>query len=169
MSLLPVLSKPDISRTRCMKRSYKQLINRIKMVDSFRKGRKLLIKVRFNLSNYGIIEAGVTQGAVLSPQLYSIYTTDIPRRDNIILVQWAEDTAIGTQSLRVNTAINRLQGAAEKIIEWCYQWRIAINKDKSLALIGQGRRYSSAETTYWIFSWKRDQWPGFPALPLTTD
>jgi hypothetical protein len=42
--------------------------------------------------------AGLPQGAILSPILFTLYTADIPRLPQVQLALFANDTALFTQS-----------------------------------------------------------------------
>jgi hypothetical protein len=57
------------------------------------------------------ISAGLPQGAVLSPLSFNLYTADSPRLCHSQLAMFADDTALYTQSWRVDTITNRLSTA----------------------------------------------------------
>ena len=47
--------------------------------------------------SYFEIKAGVPQGSILAPLMYSVYTADIPLRPHTALSAFADDKAITTQ------------------------------------------------------------------------
>ena len=66
----------------------------VKLIRCYLHRRKLRVKVANHLSTYWTIEAGVPQGSVLSPHLFTIYTADLPRTNTTFLALYADDTAI---------------------------------------------------------------------------
>ncbi|KXZ75606.1 hypothetical protein TcasGA2_TC035039 [Tribolium castaneum] len=55
----------------------------VQMVRSFLDGRRFQVRINNSVSDPQDLEAGVPQGSVLSPLLYSIFTHDIPKTDHI--------------------------------------------------------------------------------------
>ena len=91
--------------------------------------------VRFGGENSEIkpILAGVPQGSVLGPILYSIYTADMPTlADRSLLVAtYADDTAILSTSASSSSASSLLQTQLDELEKWLDNWNIVVNKDKS--------------------------------------
>ncbi|KAJ8911291.1 hypothetical protein NQ315_015294 [Exocentrus adspersus] len=86
-------------------------------------------------STYRDLEAGVPQGTVLSPHLFNIYTSDLPRTDRTSMSLYADDTVLAAQSTEAATAGRYLQRAIDELEEWCNRWKVAINADKSTGII----------------------------------
>ncbi|KAJ8913997.1 hypothetical protein NQ315_012020 [Exocentrus adspersus] len=86
-------------------------------------------------STYRDLEAGVPQGTVLSPHLFNIYTSDLPRTDRTSMSLYADDTVLAAQSTEAATAGRYLQRATDELEEWCNRWKVAINADKSTGII----------------------------------
>lgn len=104
----------------------------IKLTHSFLKNRTFSIKSIINTSTIRSINAGVPQGAVLSPTLYNLFTADIPIHfPNTQILTFADDTAIITTSKSYNRTINYLQNTINEITQWTNQSRLQINPDKS--------------------------------------
>lgn len=80
----------------------------VKRLDGYMRGRKLQVKVEYKTSTKKAIEAGVHQGTMLSPQLFSIYTLDIPKTKNINLSPYANATAIAARSVKLDMATRYL-------------------------------------------------------------
>lgn len=112
------------------------------LLKSYLSERKFQIKAGHILSRIGITEAGVPQGAVLSPLLYTIYTADIPKTPNTTMSLYADDTAIAASSTSARTVSRLLQEAATEIQEWCVKWKIKINAEKSQAVLFKKRRHT---------------------------
>lgn len=75
--------------------------------------------------------AGVPQGSVLAPLLYTLYTADIPVTENSFIGTFAEDTAIMTTNKSQSEAVKQLQHALDKINQWTIDWKIKLNETKS--------------------------------------
>ncbi|KAJ8911161.1 hypothetical protein NQ315_013015, partial [Exocentrus adspersus] len=97
--------------------------------------RKARVKVEGEKSTYRDLEAGVPQGTVLSPHLFNIYTSDLPRTDRTSMSLYADDTVLAAQSTEAAMAGMYLQRATDELEEWCNRWKVAINADKSTGII----------------------------------
>ena len=86
------------------------------------------------------IRAGVPQGAVLSPLLYSLYTADVPITDRCFAATYADDTAFFTVSQRLNLCHSYLQEQLNAYQQWATRWRLQINAEKSVAVLYSKRR-----------------------------
>jgi hypothetical protein len=90
--------------------------------------RSFRAKIRDTSSTPHPIEAGVPQGSVLSPLLYSVFTADIPKTTRTTLAMYADDTAIITRSKQPRTATGYLQEAVDALEDWFRLWRIDVNR-----------------------------------------
>ena len=90
----------------------------LKILRSFLKDRKFVVKIGTDVSSTKTISTGVPQGAVLSPSLYNLYCSDIPTDDNSTIAQFADDTSILSQNHSLETAINNLQQSLNNCINW---------------------------------------------------
>jgi len=112
----------------------------IKITDSFLQGRTFQIKIDQSRSTTRNTEAGVPQGAVLSPTLFSIYVADLPNFPGVEVAQFADDTLIMATSRAEALVHNRLQGYLDVLEGWTKKWRIKINAEKSTAVLFTRRR-----------------------------
>jgi hypothetical protein len=69
-------------------------INLVKLIISFFSQRKFRVSVEHELSTPRDIQAGVPQGSLLSPTLYSLSITDAPQKPGVYLGLFADDTYI---------------------------------------------------------------------------
>jgi retron-type reverse transcriptase len=81
-------------------------------------------------------QAGVPQGSVLSPTLYSIhvYINDTPRTPDVYLGLFADDTCIYATDRKEGYVLRKLQRGLSAIETWCERWNIKINEDKTQAI-----------------------------------
>jgi reverse transcriptase-like protein/endonuclease/exonuclease/phosphatase family protein len=114
--------------------------NLLKLIKSYLSRRKIKVRVNSHLSTSRTLEAGVPQGAVLSPHLFSIFTHDIPSYPRTTLALYADDTAIATSSRSPVLVTRRLQEATDNLVEYCTTWKIQINPQKTQAILFRRRR-----------------------------
>lgn len=106
----------------------------VHIIRDYLSNRTFRYRVEGALSSPHPIRAGVPQGSVLSPLLFSLYTSDIPRSPPTQLALFADDTALycSTRSHRLLTKF--LQRAANSLGDWFRKWRIEVNPEKSTAV-----------------------------------
>jgi hypothetical protein len=81
----------------------------IKLISSFLSNRKFRISVEGEMSTPREIQAGVPQGSVLSPTLYSFYINDAPQNPGVYLALFADDTCIYCTDRKVGYVLRKLQ------------------------------------------------------------
>nr|CAH7757711.1 unnamed protein product [Callosobruchus chinensis] len=106
----------------------------LKLLKSYLEGRKFRIKINNTLSTLRPIKAGVPQGSVLGPILYSLFIHDVPCSRNCEVYLYADDTAIVAQSRSGDLVHVGLQLAADEVLEWADRWLIKINHSKTQAI-----------------------------------
>lgn len=77
------------------------------------------------------IKAGIPQGCVLGPILYTIFPADIPVSDNITIATYADDTAVLACSNCPTEASYHIQAYLYLLEKWLSRWNIEVNSDKS--------------------------------------
>jgi len=126
----------------------------IKLMKSYLTNRYFSVKIGNTRSSRRRITAGVPQGALLSPFLFSIYTADMPRMDKdaaTTVALYADDTAVLVRHKSAEHAIARLQEAVDKLEQWFRDWRIEVNAAKSTAVLFSKRRSYNPEGQVTIF------------------
>ncbi|GBM84871.1 putative RNA-directed DNA polymerase from transposon BS [Araneus ventricosus] len=107
----------------------------IVILINYLRNRTFRVKLNHTLSDIGSIKAGTPKGSILSPLLYTIYTSDFPKTNQIMNCFFADDTAILAQGSTINYVIHTLQKGLNNIEKWCKLWRVAINTDKTHAVM----------------------------------
>jgi hypothetical protein len=98
-----------------------------------------LIQVKSNnvLSTTRNISAGTPQGGVLSPLIYIIYVNDLEKyteHEKVTHSQFADDINSLVTDNRVARLFHRSQRILNKINQFCIDWRIKMNGNKTTAL-----------------------------------
>jgi hypothetical protein len=90
------------------------------------------------------MRAGVAQGGLISPVLFSLYVNDMPSPSHHVeLALYADDTAVIATSRKPTLLVSYLEAYLSDLQRWLSEWRIAINVSKSTAIIfaRAGRRF----------------------------
>jgi hypothetical protein len=113
----------------------------IKLIGSYIiSHRKFRVSVEGELSTPREIEAGVPQGSVLAPTLYSSYINDTPQTPGVQLALFADDTYIYATERKEGYVLRKLQRGLTAMEAWCERWNIKINEDKTQTIYISHRR-----------------------------
>jgi len=85
------------------------------------------------------INSGVSQGSVLGPVLYLLYTADLPVAPGIITATYADDTVILTAH-KDHVEASQPQKSLFHIQIWLKKWKIKVNGAKSVQMTFTTRR-----------------------------
>lgn len=107
----------------------------IHLIANFLEGRTFQVRYLKQTSTSKPIHAGVPQGSILSPILYSAYVQDIPSHSKCQHALYADDTVIYTKHFNIQYARKHMQEALDKITQWSTRWRLKINNTKSEVVI----------------------------------
>lgn len=103
----------------------------IRITMEFLKNRNFSVKINNNFSDSITIPAGLPQGSVLSPLLFSLYVNEIPFAQHTDIAMYADDTAIISTSMQKFTANKYLEEHMNHISTFYNKWKIKINADKT--------------------------------------
>lgn len=116
--------------------------NYVKILASYVSERYFRVRFEDSFSSFRSICAGVPQGSVLSPLLYSLFTTDIPRpRRGCKLGVFADDTVYLAVAPSYEQTVNLLQSSLVDMEEWTDSDRTALNAAKSENVVFTMRNY----------------------------
>ena len=88
------------------------------LMKSYLSSGTFVIEIKDTYSEVKDIKAGVPQGSVLRPILYTLYTANIPTTTNSKVLTFADDTAILVRHTNPETAVKLLQEHITKIEKW---------------------------------------------------
>ena len=102
-----------------------------RVIDSFLAQTSLRVKMDGDFSGWRAMLAGVPQGSLLSPLLYNLYTSDIPKAIVSELALYADDIYIYDQTKKTKYAYLSVKRHVDDIGRWASRSRIKINTSKS--------------------------------------
>jgi hypothetical protein len=115
-------------------------ISLIKLIASFLTNRTFKASVEGELSSPRKVAAGVPQGYVLAPILYSLYINDAPAAPGIHLALFADDICAYATEKHERRVLNKLQRGLTAVGSWFQRWNIRINEGKTKAIYFSKRR-----------------------------
>lgn len=123
----------------------------IKITQSYLNDRTFSVVVNDTMSTPQKITAGVPQGSVLGPHLFSIFLHDIPKTRNTSLALYADDTAYFSSSRNNKCIIKNLQLSLDKVRDFFNKWKLKVNSDKTEAVLFTVKRKTKNIKTYPLF------------------
>lgn len=106
----------------------------IKYIWSYLGAREFVVKIGSETSDTQIPLAGVPQGSVLGPKLYTLYLHDIPHFTHTNTAMYADDTAIYAHSHSAQIATAQLQIHINILLPYYNKWKLQVNYDKTQAI-----------------------------------
>ena len=105
-------------------------------ISSYLEGRLFEAFFQTATSSRRGMRAGVAQGGLISPVLFSLYVNALPPPSHHVeLALYADETAIIATSRKPTLLVSYLKLYLNNLQQWLSEWRIAINVSKSTALI----------------------------------
>lgn len=105
------------------------------MIQSFLSDRTFKVSINDANSSSKHVPAGVPQGSVLSPLLYTIFTSDFKCSGQLKVAYYADDTALITKAKLTSALIKRMENSLSLYNKYLLKWKIKINIDKTQAII----------------------------------
>jgi retron-type reverse transcriptase len=105
-------------------------------ISSYLQGRTFEASFQTATSSRIVMRAGVAQGVLISPVLFSLYVNDMPcTSHHVELALYVDDTAIIATSRKPTLLVSYLESYLNDLQRWLREWRIAINVTNSTAII----------------------------------
>jgi Reverse transcriptase (RNA-dependent DNA polymerase) len=102
-----------------------------RFIFSLTKGRTYQVSVgSVKLSSHNI-PFGVSQGTILSPTVYNIFTLDVPSSEFCRTATFADDTTIFASGQTPLLVQDQLQDHLNEISDYCKDWKLKINASKT--------------------------------------
>lgn len=117
------------------------------IIKSYLNARKFQVRFGQELSALQPINAGVPQGSVLGPLLYTLYTADLPTTEDVTVATYADDTAILAADENPSIASRSVQEAVTRVETWLTKWRIRASETKSVHITFTLRKSSCPPVT----------------------
>jgi hypothetical protein len=80
------------------------------------------------------VPSGVPQGAVLSPTLFNIFTSDSPTLIDVQLGLFTDDSVLFSTHAKADVIIYQLQSTLKTIKRYYSTWKIKLNPSKTQAV-----------------------------------
>ena len=95
------------------------------------------VRMEGEVSTIRNVKGGVPQGSALGPILFTLYTNDLPTKQDPRLYYglFADDTAIAATSNREEHAIKLLQEQMDETTKYLKDWGLTINADKTQTIL----------------------------------
>ena len=108
---------------------------------SFLIGRKQRVRVGNQVSDLKDLKAGIPQGAILSPLLFSLYINDIVEcAEAADFNLFADDTSAYVVAKSAATLQSQLQTVLDKMSVWLRTWSVSVNFKKTALLVLSTKR-----------------------------
>ena len=99
--------------------------------QDFFSGRLFNVRVGSVYSEPRDILNGVPQGSILSPLLFSCLLSDIPSFDGVHKILYADDLSLFAMGRDVDSVVNQMQVALNRLSLWLMEWGLVVNPAKS--------------------------------------
>lgn len=106
-----------------------------RLIADFLDNRSFIVSINNTNSSMKNISAGLPQGSILSPLLYSIYTSDFNPTNTFDTAYYADDTALITSSKLTSALLKKMEKSLITCNNYYRKWKIKINNAKTQAII----------------------------------
>ena len=117
------------------------------ILKSYLTKRQFMVKYLDAITATFPIEAGIPQGSVFGPLLFSIYTADLPISTEITIATFADDTALLAPHANPIIASSTLQWDLDSMEKWFHKWGFKIKEKKSTHVTFTLRKQACPQVT----------------------
>ena len=115
--------------------------NHVQLIMSYLADRSFRVRFEDSYSEFRKIRAGVPQGSVLSPLIFSLFTADVPKPKKGKIGIFADDTAVASSAPTYEETVTNIQECLDDIQDWTERDRTALNATKSVNVVFTLRPY----------------------------
>ena len=115
----------------------------IRRVHAYLYQRKFFVSVDGADSEEFQMTAGVPQGSVVGPILYTIFYADVPEGSDTMMSAFADDTGSLAFSVSVLLVFRYIQHHLNDLYEYYQRWKTRVNASKTKAIVFTRRRLPS--------------------------
>ena len=121
-------------------------------MKSYLSDRKQAVQIGDSLSSYLTCSAGVPQGPILGPVLFSLYVNNLPDVCRNIKVQlYADDTVLYCHASSIKEAAAVLSGAMVPVSHWLQNCCLHLNTKKlSVCCSPESQLWDSNNQSWWV-------------------
>lgn len=103
-----------------------------KLLCSYLKNRSFTVTFNEARSSFRKISAGVPQGAILGPNLFNIYISDLPVdwENKISALMFADDILLYKSGKKVGNLISEMNEYLDRVSEYFRLWKLSVNERK---------------------------------------
>ena len=109
-------------------------------ITQYLHNRTCQVRIGNVLSSEVTFRAGVPQGAIISPILFNIMVSDLPKQQDIEIISYADDITLVTTSTNINTAKKNMQAYLNTLVNYFNSWGMQLNPGKSKMQVFHKRR-----------------------------
>ena len=119
--------------------------NALFWIQSYLVGRSQCTTVAGVTSEFADLHAGVPQGAILSPLLFSVFINDLPQHvPSSDINLFVDDTLASVQATSASALTVGLRAAVAECSAWFDRWHLTVNDKKSELLIIRSKNMKSS-------------------------
>ena len=121
----------------------------LRWIKEYLSGRHSKVKLFGEYSDAYNNISGVPQGAVLSPTLFNIVMSDLPKIEDINIYSYADDITISTSGTHLQETKKKMQKFLDELALWFDVWNIKLNEGKTVMQTFTRRRNFNAPVLRW--------------------
>lgn len=106
-----------------------------KIIANFLEHRQFAVSVNNSISSFKNMPSGLPQGSILSPILYSIFTSDFKPNKGTDVAYYADDTALLSSSKLTGALLKKMEYSLSVCSKYFKKWKIKINHLKTQCII----------------------------------
>lgn len=113
----------------------------LEFIKSYMRDRPQRVKFGDVFSDETIVNSGIGQGSCLGPNIYSLYTNDLPLFLNEVdCTMYADDTCLVLVGSDLTVLEHQMNGALDRLHKWCRYNKLSLSAVKTRATLFSNKR-----------------------------